>query len=111
MEKISLGGSCHWCTEAIFQSLKGVKTVSQGWVASIDENNSYSEAVIIEYDAIIIPLQTLIEVHLHTHSCTSNHSFRKKYRSAVYYYSEEQKKETIKIITKIQKDFDATIIT
>ncbi len=31
--KIALGGGCHWCTEAVFQSLKGVKLVEQGYVA------------------------------------------------------------------------------
>lgn len=111
MKKVSLGGSCHWCTEAIFQSLKGVTTVFQGWVASTDENNSFSEAVIIEYDEAVITLKTLVEVHLHTHSSTSNHSFRKKYRSAVYYYSEEQRHAILKIIQELQNDFAETIIT
>lgn len=91
MKRVSLGGSCHWCTEAIFQSLKGVTTVFQGWEASTDENTSFSEAVTIDYDETIITLKSLVEIHLHTHSSTSNHSFRKKYRSAVYYYSEEQR--------------------
>lgn len=111
MGKVSLGGSCHWCTEAIFQSLKGVTTVFQGWVASTDENTSFSEAIIVEYDEAIITLKTIIEVHLHTHSSTSNHSFRKKYRSAVYYYSEEQRVEILKIIEELQNDFAETIIT
>lgn len=111
MKRVSLGGSCHWCTEAIFQSLKGVTTVFQGWVASTYENTSFSEAIIIEYDEAIITLKTLIEVHLHTHSSTSNHSFRKKYRSAVYYYSEEQRVEIQEIIEELQNDFAETIIT
>jgi peptide-methionine (S)-S-oxide reductase len=33
-DKIALGGGCHWCTEAVFQSLKGVQKVEQGYVAS-----------------------------------------------------------------------------
>tara|TARA_B100000795_G_scaffold173674_1_gene130984 strand:- start:4871 stop:5212 length:342 start_codon:yes stop_codon:yes gene_type:complete len=32
--KIGLGGGCHWCTEAVFMSLKGVRSVRQGWIAS-----------------------------------------------------------------------------
>lgn len=109
--KIALGGSCHWCTEAIFQALKGVSKVSQGWIASIDENESFSEAVIIEFNENLIDLKTIIEVHLHTHSCTSNHSMREKYRSAIYYYSDEQKKDALEIITHLQKDFENKIIT
>ena len=36
-EKIGIGGSCHWCTEAIFQSLIGVEEVLQGWIHSDGE--------------------------------------------------------------------------
>ena len=41
--KIGFGGGCHWCTEAVFQSLKGVAKVQQGWIASTEENMSYPE--------------------------------------------------------------------
>jgi len=89
--KIGFGGGCHWCTEAVFQSLKGVRSVAQGFIASTEKNSSFSEAVIVFYDAAIITLKDLIEIHLHTHNSTSNHRFRKKYRSAVYYFEKRQK--------------------
>ena len=47
LNKIALGGSCHWCTEAVFQSLLGVKKVEQGYVASTNENSSFSEAIVV----------------------------------------------------------------
>lgn len=71
MQKIGLGGSCHWCTEAIFRSLKGVSTVEQGWIASDGENTTLSEAVIVNFSPNEITLETLIAIHLHTHSCIS----------------------------------------
>lgn len=108
--KIGLGGSCHWCTEAIFQSLLGVTEVEQGWV-SAQNDSAYSEAIIVHYDPIKVALPTLIEIHLHTHSCTSIHSMRQKYRSAIYVYSEIQKQESENSIRLLQKDFDAPIIT
>lgn len=111
IEKIGLGGSCHWCTEAIFQSLIGVNRVEQGWIASVNENESFSEAVIVEYDLNKMSLKTLIEVHLNTHSCTSNHSMREKYRSAIYYFSKEQENKAITILNDLQKEFDNKIIT
>ena len=43
IQKIAFGGGCHWCTEAVFQSLIGVQNVAQGWVQSTDENDSFSE--------------------------------------------------------------------
>ena len=51
LNKIALGGGCHWCTEAVFQSLIGVKKVEQGYVASIEENKSFSEAVIVHFNS------------------------------------------------------------
>ena len=83
-QKIALGGGCHWCTEAVFQSLIGVERVEQGYVASTGNNNSFSEAVIVHFNTERISLKTLIEIHLHTHKSTSNHSLRERYRSAVY---------------------------
>tara|TARA_R110000850_G_scaffold276645_3_gene419381 strand:- start:6575 stop:7090 length:516 start_codon:yes stop_codon:yes gene_type:complete len=109
--KIGFGGSCHWCTEAIFQSLIGINKVEQGWIASTNENKSLSEAILIDFNENSISLETLIEIHLHTHSCTSNHSMREKYRSAIYYFNEEQQVKSEKIIKILQKDFKAQIIT
>lgn len=109
ISKIGFGGSCHWCTEAIFQSLKGVGLVKQGWIASPDME--FSEAVIVEYDEHLLPLNLLISVHLHTHSCTSEHSMRGKYRSAVYVFDEEQGVYAEHALVGLQSAFDAPVIT
>lgn len=111
IEKIGLGGSCHWCTEAIFQSLKGVLHVSQGWIASDDDSTHFSEAVLVEFDPALISLESLIEIHLHTHSCTSDHAMRSKYRSAIYTFTDEQIFFAKKAIERLQADFDQRIIT
>ena len=92
-QKIAFGGGCHWCTEAVFQSIKGVLKVEQGFVASTKKNSSFSEAVIVHFEDSKIALKTLIEIHLHTHKSTSNHSMRSKYRSAIYTFSEVQNKK------------------
>ncbi len=109
--KIALGGGCHWCTEAVFQSLKGVKHIEQGYISSINEDTSFSEAVIVHFDAESISLQTLIEIHLHTHKSTSAHSMREKYRSAIYAFSEEQLHEAEDMLSKFRKEFDNKLIT
>ncbi|WP_052188217.1 peptide-methionine (S)-S-oxide reductase [Cellulophaga sp. Hel_I_12] len=111
IQEIGFGGGCHWCTEAVFQNLKGVRHVQQGWIASIGKNEAYSEAVWLHFDRDQIDLKTLIEIHLHTHKSTSNHSMRKKYRSAVYTFSEVQKKMAERLVKNLQTDFDKPIIT
>ncbi|SED16207.1 peptide-methionine (S)-S-oxide reductase [Tenacibaculum sp. MAR_2009_124] len=109
--KIGFGGGCHWCTEAVFQHLNGVVLVEQGWIASSNENESFSEAVIVYFDENVIDLKTLIEIHLHTHKSTSSHSFRKKYRSAIYTFSKKQEEICKEYVNSFQVDFDHQIIT
>ena len=112
MQKISFGGGCHWCTEAIFQALKGVNKVEQGWASStLPDASMLSEAVIVHFNAETISLDTLIEIHLFTHNATSNHIFRGKYRSAVYTFSSSQQQETEEILKEKQKLFDKRLVT
>jgi peptide-methionine (S)-S-oxide reductase len=109
--KIGFGGGCHWCTEAVFQSLKGIQQVEQGWIASQPPHNSFSEAVIVTYSPAVITLADLISVHLHTHASTSNHSMRHKYRSAVYWFVGEEAPTIKEIIADLQSHFNEPVIT
>ncbi|TMU57004.1 peptide-methionine (S)-S-oxide reductase [Flagellimonas algicola] len=110
-KKIALGGGCHWCTEAVFQSLLGVEKVEQGFVSPQLELNAFSEAVIVHFNPGLIPLKALIAIHLHTHKSTSDHSFRKKYRSAIYAFTEEEIIESKTFLEELQKDFEEALIT
>ena len=111
MGKIGFGGGCHWCTEAVFQSLIGVNRVKQGFIASKDGESSHSEAVIVHYDPRIIALKDLIEIHLHTHKSTSRHSMRHKYRSAVYAFDKVSRGVSQMILNELQNEFEDQIIT
>ena len=84
LPQAGFGGGCHWCTEAVFQALKGVVEVHQGFIASDAPDDALSEAVMVSWDPLQITLQDLIAVHLATHSSTSNHRLRSRYRSAIY---------------------------
>ena len=82
--KIAFGGGCHWCTEAVYKSLKGIISVEQGFLASDGEESSFSEAVIVSYEPSDISLEDLILIHLYTHKSTSDHSMRNKYLSLIH---------------------------
>lgn len=110
IEKIGFGGGCHWCTEAVYQSLRGAKKVEQGWI-SASEAEEFSEAILLYFDPDVISLKDLIEVHLYTHNSTSNHSMRTKYRSAVYTFNKLQQKDSANILRLLQKDFEDKLIT
>ncbi len=111
IQRIGLGGGCHWCTEAVFQSLKGVGTVRQGFISSYGEKTTFSEAVVVHFDVRQITLKDIIAIHLHTHKSTSQHAMRAKYRSAIYTFIESDPREVAAILGKLQVDFEKKLIT
>ncbi len=125
MKLATLGGGCFWCTEAIFQQLKGVKSVLSGYSGGHEKNPTYNqvctgktghaEVIQIVYDSDLIQLEDLIQVHLHSHNPTSpNRQGADKgnqYRSIVFYRNEEEKKLIEQVIQKEQISFEAPICT
>lgn len=109
--KIGFGGGCHWCTEGVFRSIKGVVKVDQGWIGSKGEAETLSEAVIVHFNANKIDLKTLIDIHLQTHACTSEHSMRSKYRSAIYTFENTQIQPAIDILQGFQVHYNKSIVT
>ena len=96
--KLGFGGGCHWCTEGVFQALRGVAQVDQGFVQSDAPADTWSEGVIVTFDPSTIGLATLSEVHLRTHSATRARSPRSKYRSAIYIFEDSQRHEAERAI-------------
>src|SRR5689334_14107555 len=81
LDTITLGGGCFWCTEAIFQRLKGVVSVESGYSGGKIKNPTYkevcsgltghAECTQIVYDANVIPLAEILEVFFKTHDPTT----------------------------------------
>jgi len=105
----TLAGGCFWCTEAIFNRLKGVTSVVPGYAASQVEKPSYeevctgrtgaAEAIQITYDPSVISYDTLLEIFWHTHDPTTlnrqGNDVGTQYRSAIFYQNEEQKQSAL----------------
>jgi peptide-methionine (S)-S-oxide reductase len=111
LQTIGFGGGCHWCTEAVFAALRGVHTVEQGFIRSAPPAETWSEAVRIRFDAAIIDLATLIDVHVRTHSAASDHALRSKYRSAVYTLDAAQRSAAKAALEALQPEFDGALVT
>jgi|TARA_R110002020_G_scaffold427958_1_gene637380 peptide-methionine (S)-S-oxide reductase len=111
IHKIAFGGGCHWCTEAVYKSLKGIISVEQGFVASDGEESSFSEAVIVSYEPSDISLEDLILIHLYTHKSTSDHSMRTKYRSAIYTFGPLDVERSTLALHKFQENFEKPLVT
>lgn len=105
MEKATFGNGCFWCTEAVFQNLKGVDKVVSGYTGGKVTNPTYeevcsgltghAEVIEIEYDADLITYEELLEVFWNTHDPTTlnrqGNDVGTQYRSAVFYHNDIQK--------------------
>ena len=65
----------------------------------------------VQFEPEVIGLARLIDIHLHTHASTSQHSMRAKYRSAIYVNSPQQAHEAKAILSEIQDDFSEPLVT
>lgn len=103
----TFGTGCFWCTEAIFQELKGVITVTSGYIGGTVPNPSYeevctgstghAECLQIVYDPAVISFDELLEVFWESHDPTTlnrqGNDIGTQYRSAVFYHNEEQRQK------------------
>lgn len=116
MEVATLAGGCFWCTEAVFQRLKGVEKVESGFSGGTTENPSYedvvytdtghAEAIQITFDPEIISYKKILDVFWATHNPTTvnrqNYDVGPMYRSVIFYHNEKQKE----IAEKSKKAFE-----
>lgn len=117
MKTLTLAGGCFWCTEAIFQRLKGVTEVVPGYTGGTLANPTYdevctgttghAEAIQITYDSTIISLSQLLDVFFHLHNPTTlnkqDADTGTAYRSAIFYSSEQEKMLSEKKISEINE--------
>ncbi len=123
----TFGNGCFWCTEAIFQNLKGVQSVISGYSGGKVVNPTYeqvcsgttghAEAIQINYDSSQISYAELLEVFWKTHDPTTlnrqGNDVGTQYRSAVFYHDDEQKNLAEKYKKELDASgaFDAPIVT
>ncbi len=127
MEIAVFGGGCFWCTEAVFQQLKGVLKVLPGYAGGTVEQPSYeqvstgttghAEVIRIEFDPKLVSFRDLLNVFFATHDPTQlnrqGNDVGTQYRSAVFYASEEQKADAEAAIAELEKEkvFDSSVVT
>ena len=120
MQTATFAGGCFWCTEAIFQRLKGVTRVTPGYSGgnppvggekptyeSVSSGTTgHAEVIQIEFDPKVISYQDLLEVFFATHDPTTMNrqgaDVGTQYRSAIFYADKEQKKLAEEAKAKIE---------
>jgi peptide methionine sulfoxide reductase msrA/msrB len=127
MDTLTLGGGCFWCIEAIFEELKGVKSVISGYSGGNIENPTYkevysgntghAEVVQIVYDSKTISMVELLEVFFTLHDPTTLNKqgadVGTQYRSVIFYRNDVQKNTAESAIQTLNENkvFDSPVVT
>lgn len=125
MDKAVFAGGCFWCTEAIFEKLKGVTSVVSGYAGGEMENPDYvtvssgktghAEAVQVTYNPDEITFKDLLYVFLRTHDPTTPNQQGAdqgtQYRSVIFYETSEQKTTAEDALKEVQKELSSTVVT
>ncbi|MFN3402803.1 MAG: peptide-methionine (S)-S-oxide reductase MsrA [Cytophagaceae bacterium] len=126
-DSIVFGAGCFWCVEAVFQNIKGVLSVTSGYMGGKISNPTYkevcsgltghAEVVQIVYNPELIAFEELLEVFFETHDPTTlnrqGNDIGTKYRSAIFYFSNDQKvkSEKYKQLLNQEKIFPNPVVT
>ncbi len=122
-EVVVFGGGCFWCTEAVFQDLKGVISVMPGYAGGTTARPDYysvttgktghAEVLQVTFDPSIISFADLLTVFFATHDPTTLNrqgaDVGTEYRSIVLYTTEEQHRQTEAFIQKLNEDGERVV--
>jgi len=123
----TLAGGCFWCLEAVFDELKGVKSVESGYMGGKTPNPNYedvcsgrtghAEVVRVSFDPDEVSYRDLLSVFFTIHDPTTlnrqGNDVGTQYRSGIFYHSDEQKKDAEDVIRELtdEKVFGGKIVT
>ena len=103
IQQATFGAGCFWCTEAVFQNLKGVVKVASGYMGGHTTNPTYkeicngdtghAEVIRVEFDDSQISFSELLLVFFKTHDPTTlnrqGNDVGTQYRSVIFFADQE----------------------
>jgi peptide-methionine (S)-S-oxide reductase len=108
-EKATFGMGCFWSPQLLFSETKGVLKADVGYMGGEEKKKNYSyedvsykntghaEVVQIEFDSDKISYRELLRIFWTSHDPTTMNrqgpDIGKQYRSVIFYYNENQKKQ------------------
>lgn len=126
LELATFGGGCFWCTEAVFQQVKGVERIVSGYTGGNAPGKptyrevcsgltGHAEVIQITFDPKQISYKDLVIIFMTTHDPTTLNrqggDVGTQYRSVIYYHNEDQKETAETVIKEIQSYYDDPIVT
>ena len=125
LEIATLGGGCFWCTEAVFQQIRGVKRVEPGYSGGQTHNPRYeqisqgdtghAEVVRLMFDTAVISYRSLLELFFTIHDPTTlnrqGNDVGTQYRSVIYFHTPEQQAMARQVMKATARLRDAPLVT
>jgi peptide-methionine (S)-S-oxide reductase len=126
LELATLGGGCFWCTEAVFQQIKGIEHIVSGYTGGTVPGKptyrevcsgltGHAEVIQITFNPSVISYEDLLIIFMTTHDPTTLNrqggDVGTQYRSSIFYHNEEQKTIAERVIASLSKYFDNDIVT
>ena len=125
---ITLGGGCFWCTEAVFERVRGITALQSGYAnGRVERAPSYEEVcsgstgcvevVQLRFDPSQISLQSVLEIFFATHDPTQldrqGNDVGTQYRSGIYYSEPEHGQIAREMVRELQAEgvFTAPVVT
>jgi peptide-methionine (S)-S-oxide reductase len=126
LQLATIGGGCFWCTEAVFQEVKGIEKVVSGYSGGTVPGHptyreicfgltGHAEVVQITFDAHIISYEDLLVIFMTTHDPTTlNRQGADRgthYRSVIYYHDDTQKEIASIVLKELRSYYENPIVT
>ncbi len=126
LEQATFGGGCFWCTEALFQQVKGVTQVVSGYSGgSVPGKPTYrevcsgltghAEVVQITYNPEEITYRELLIIFMTTHDPTTLNrqgaDVGTQYRSVIFYHDDKQKEVAEAVLPSLRSYYEKPIVT
>lgn len=117
LQTATFGSGCFWCTEAIFERIKGVNSVVSGYSGGNVPNPTYeavctgktghAEVIQLTFEPKIVSYDALLEIFWKTHDPTTLNrqgaDVGTQYRSVIFYHNDDQKKKAESYKSELSK--------
>ncbi len=127
LEKAAFAAGCFWHVEADFRKMKGVVDAAVGYMGGHTEDPTYedvhsgktghAETVELTFDPSVLSYEQLLDVFWDLHDPTTLNrqgpDVGHQYRSVIFYYSDEQRKEAEESKRRLQESgkYKSRIVT
>lgn len=127
LPSITLGGGCFWCTEAVFERVRGITQVQSGYCNGAVLQPTYeqvctgrtghNEVVRLTFDPAVISTEQILEIFFAIHDPTTlnrqGNDVGTQYRSGIYFHTPEQQQVAQAMLAQLAQDrvFDAPLTT